>query len=427
MQKIPQIVRERLKAGAAISGHPDANALTAFAESSLPERERAGVLAHLAACGDCREIVALALPAIETGNTQSFALRVPWLAWPAFRWGFATAGVALLAIGVVEFEQRKLAPPGMLAKQVASTPVPHPLPVQTSSQATSSVPPATASEAISDKSLGKSMVSAKMVSAKKEARRAAEGEPRLLGKPMSPQPQSALVVQAGSPALVAKPAPAPIPPASQMVTVPVQNEAAEVQSADSQAARLQIPSNAEPVFDSNSGYNSAPLTRAKPANIAPLASGTAAAVLATSRWSITAVGGLERSLDRGKTWQDVNVDVNTALAGAGAATVGPTIKGTVKQNSMSTQPVLKAAVTPVFFRAVTAAGSEVWAGGSHAALFHSVDGGDHWTRILPSSSGVVLTGDVVSIEFPDLLHGTVTTSTPEIWMTVDDGRSWQKQ
>jgi Photosynthesis system II assembly factor YCF48/Putative zinc-finger len=419
MEKIPQIVRERLKAGAAISGHPDANALTAFAESSLPERERAGVLAHLAACGDCREIVALALPAIETGNTRSSALRVPWFAWPAFRWGFATAGVALLSIGVVEFEQRKPAPPGMLAKQVASTPVPNPLQVQTSSQATSSVPPATA-EAISGKSLGESIVSAK-----KEARRAAE-EPRLRGKPMSPQPQTALAFQAGSPALVAKQAPSPIPPASQMITVPVQNEATEVPGGDSQAARVQIPSNAEPVFDSNLGYNSAPLTRAKPANITPIASGTAGAVLATSRWSVTAVGGLERSLDQGKTWRDVNVDVNTALAATGASTVGPMINGTVKQNSMSTQPVLKA-VTPVFFRAVTAAGSEVWAGGSHAALFHSVDGGDHWTRILPSSSGVVLTGDVVSIEFPDLLHGTVTTSTPEIWMTVDDGQSWQKQ
>jgi photosystem II stability/assembly factor-like uncharacterized protein len=40
---------------------------------------------------------------------------------------------------------------------------------------------------------------------------------------------------------------------------------------------------------------------------------------------------------------------------------------------------------------------------------------------------VVLTGDVVRIEFPDPQHGTVTTSTPEIWITTDDGQSWQKQ
>jgi hypothetical protein len=423
MQKIPQIIHERLKAGAAVSGHPDANALTAFAESSLSERERASVLAHLAACGDCREIVALALPAIETGHTVSFALRTPWFAWPAFRWGFATAGVALLAIGVAEYEQRKPAGSGPVAKQVAAMPVPTQLGAQTSSQSTLSVPPATASGPVSDKSRAKSVVSAK-----KEARRVAEGKDTFRGVFVSPQPQTVLAVQGTSPALVAKQAPAPIPPASQMVTVQVQSEAVAVQSTDSQVAQVKAPSSTEQLFDSNSGYNAAPLTRAKPANLTTVPAGTAGTVLATSRWSITAVGGLERSLDQGKTWQNVSVGVNTALAAAGAAIGGPMMKTAAKQNSTSAaQPAFKAATTPVFFRAVTAAGSEVWAGGSSAALFHSVDGGDHWTRILPASSGVVLTGDVVSIEFPDPQHGTVTTSTPEIWITVDDGQSWQKQ
>ena len=62
MQNVPKIVRERLKAAPPATEHPDANALTAFAERVLPERERALVFDHLARCGDCRDVVALALP-----------------------------------------------------------------------------------------------------------------------------------------------------------------------------------------------------------------------------------------------------------------------------------------------------------------------------------------------------------------------------
>jgi len=40
--------------------HPDAEALTAFAEQMLSDAERASVLAHMAECGRCREVVFLA-------------------------------------------------------------------------------------------------------------------------------------------------------------------------------------------------------------------------------------------------------------------------------------------------------------------------------------------------------------------------------
>ena len=65
MQNVPKIVRERLKAATPAVDHPDADVLTAFAERSLPKREQGVVLEHLARCGDCRDIVALALPATE--------------------------------------------------------------------------------------------------------------------------------------------------------------------------------------------------------------------------------------------------------------------------------------------------------------------------------------------------------------------------
>ena len=117
MQNVPEIVRRRLEAatpsadhssGSHLSdNHPDANALTAFAERSLGQDERALVLEHLGRCSDCRDIVALALPAMEPVEPALRPAATGWLTWPALRWGFVAAGiVAITALGVVEYQRR---------------------------------------------------------------------------------------------------------------------------------------------------------------------------------------------------------------------------------------------------------------------------------------------------------------------------------
>ena len=40
--------------------HPDAESLNAFAEKALPERERGQIVAHLAGCSRCRQVIFLA-------------------------------------------------------------------------------------------------------------------------------------------------------------------------------------------------------------------------------------------------------------------------------------------------------------------------------------------------------------------------------
>lgn len=69
--------------------HPDADQISAFVDRALPVHEREEMLAHLAECADCRETVALSLPAIENApvaagekksKTWSWGLR---LLWPA--------------------------------------------------------------------------------------------------------------------------------------------------------------------------------------------------------------------------------------------------------------------------------------------------------------------------------------------------------
>jgi hypothetical protein len=114
MTEVPKIVHDRLRAAelARAAGsplHPDADQLTAFAEKSLLPAERDGVLLHLAACGDCRELVALALPpeaVVVPGTVENEAVRTPlktqpeksWmtaLAWPTLRWAALAAGVVV--------------------------------------------------------------------------------------------------------------------------------------------------------------------------------------------------------------------------------------------------------------------------------------------------------------------------------------------
>jgi hypothetical protein len=51
--------------------HPDAESLNAFAEQALPERERGQIVAHLAVCSRCRQVIFLAQQAAEEMETAA--------------------------------------------------------------------------------------------------------------------------------------------------------------------------------------------------------------------------------------------------------------------------------------------------------------------------------------------------------------------
>ena len=108
MSEIPKIVRQRLQqADNASVPHPDANVLTAFAESSLLPAERTSVLDHLSHCVECREVLAFALPAMEAGQAVLPVPRRSGLSWPTLRWAFVSAGIVALSVfGFVEYGHR---------------------------------------------------------------------------------------------------------------------------------------------------------------------------------------------------------------------------------------------------------------------------------------------------------------------------------
>ena len=112
---------------------------------------------------------------------------------------------------------------------------------------------------------------------------------------------------------------------------------------------------------------------------------------ATSRWTLSPAGAVQRSLDSGKTWQKIAVASN------------------------------------VVFRAIAANDSDVWAGGSAGALYHSADAGQHWTQVNVSLDGKPLTADIIRVEFSDSQHGRLVTSNDETWVTSDGGASWHSE
>jgi Putative zinc-finger len=57
--------------------HPDAESLSAFAENALADQERERIMAHLAMCGRCREVVFLAHDAVEEMEPALVAAAAP--------------------------------------------------------------------------------------------------------------------------------------------------------------------------------------------------------------------------------------------------------------------------------------------------------------------------------------------------------------
>jgi len=111
--------------------------------------------------------------------------------------------------------------------------------------------------------------------------------------------------------------------------------------------------------------------------------------VAMPQWTLSPQGLVQRSLDAGKSWQNVRV-----ASGAG-------------------------------FRALSSVGTDVWVGGSGGALYHSSDSGQTWTRVTPISAGRKLESDITHVDFSDPMNGTVTTASGEVWNTSDGGQSWQ--
>ena len=437
MEKLPKIVQQRLQGPAKPGIHPDPDLLTAFAEKSLNDRERAHVLQHLAECADCRSVMSLAMPEIEPARAPSLD-RSRWLSWPVLRWGALAACIVVVSAAVTLRYERRPAVEPPLAERAAAAPTDLRLEGEVSKQpgqklAANIAPPslsgserdfgaagklakrrekgtetgmmaAQAEESVSpalamdQNKKGQELTNNRLASI--DAVRSAEKP----AEPAAPVPLSAAKTagpgqqtkarndavdfsdRASTQAVMVGNAPAPVPEAAQ----PAERKAKDESRTNESQKQVQAVSGgasagslADRKADTLSGLTA-------PAATVQYA-GRLRAGNSTLRWTLSADGVLQRSFDSGKTWQTIPVANN------------------------------------VTFRALAANDSDIWLGGAAGALYHSSDAGQHWTRIKPVVDGKSLAADIVTVEFSDSQHGKVITGNREIWTTSDAGATWQRQ
>jgi hypothetical protein len=429
MRNVPKIVQARLPR-ASDEIHPDADLLTAFAERSLGESERGQVMEHLARCGDCRDVVALALPAIDdavpasssNSNVRSGSLIPTWLTWPTLRWGVVTAGIVLVtSVGLLQYKER--------TQQNAAL-IPGPAQHEEKASAPLQSPQHYSDVAEQATVMGPEM--AKQIPSRPMGRASAGRGIRTDALALAQTPNEASGVRSLNPA-----APSP----SILAAHPVDGSgASQMGMVHAESARMadqseqRLAQNQTQPLLQKQGANSLDVVKAKD-SVEPQAGSSVAPAVAIPnlslqnglrafpRWAISSSGALQRSSDAGKTWEEVDV---SETAPANAMQTESTME--LKTQYRNKKAGKKDQANPVvIFRAVAAVGPEVWAGGSSAMLYHSLDSGSHWTRVVPLEANGALTGDILSIEFLDPQHGTVATSAGEVWLTSDDGQVWHKQ
>ena len=382
MTEVPKIVHQRLRTGARPGvdrDHPQSDLLNAFAEQALSQTERENVLAHLALCAECRDIVVIALPPMtvpepaalleaESPRNLFEGTRRKSFLWPGLRWAALAAGIAV-AVFFARPELQHLKTAAIHASAPAGA---------------QSVPDLTASQAPVDNGSAPNSGPAKSQAPALQEMTGTNPN-RSVGMNQNPASTTANTSDNHQPKQFGNAnAKEPIPNASSPLI------------ADAGTFSHQL---AEPTRN-----QMAPIVRAKPPLDAPLgqsagaqlqpgaeskeSAGSATEVLKESpQWTIVA-GALNRSLDGGRTWQTVLGMQNSLLCYASR-------------------------------------GRHVWVAGHAGALLHSADGGATWTSITVSRDGQPLSADVTSISLQPPTAISLTTVGKGTWSSADDGKTWE--
>jgi hypothetical protein len=435
MEQLPKIVQQRLQGPAKPGLHPDPDLLTAFAEKSLNDRERAHVLQHLVECADCRDVLSLAMPGIQPALAPG-PERSNWLSWPVLRWGALAACVVVVSAAVtLRYEHQESL--RSVAEKVPAAPADLKLEDEVTGQPGQklavNLPPPSPAE------LGRDFGAAGKLAKQRAKNPAAATMAGEAGAPALALEQDKKVqelsndrlavdsVRSGDVPVGTVPAAAPAPSSaaktagiegqfrtrndgldysskasSNAVTVgsatPAREEAAQTaeRKAKDESRTNETHKEAQAAGDAGSvgvlEDRKADTFSGLTVQGGPIAhAGRLRAGNNLPRWTLSADGALQRSFDSGKTWQTVPVASN------------------------------------VVFRALAANDSDIWVGGAAGALYHSSDAGQHWARITPVVDGKSLSSDIVTVEFSDPQHGKLVTANRETWTTIDAGNTWQRQ
>jgi hypothetical protein len=389
MTEIPKLVHGRLRAAVSSNGaegsHPDANVLNAFAEQALSLTERENVLAHLALCVTCRDVLLTALPEIVVPapvvEVETQAIPTPTaktrqrkaFLWPSLRWVMLAAGVVTAIL---------LARPGFehlrsSSRNRAASSVQQPAIAELGAQAKVGQTGMPSSEAEPKSDSPPSNDVSRVPQRRELAIGASEPKP----KSRAQESQKRATTASGKLAINGQKT------VGEPTAVITENNASSNGN--------PFPTGSEPT----------PIVRAKPALetqgqaqqiLAPDKSQTqeggalASVVLAQSPQWVVEGGVLRRSSDSGRSWQTVLQPTNSLLCYASR-------------------------------------GPEMWVGGRKGTLLRSTDGGASWSGITVSVGGKALSSDIknISVQNPGMI--LLLTTEDEQLTSFDAGRTWEQK
>jgi len=450
MEKFPDIAKARL-AAQRHGPHPDAEQLSAFSENALGTGERESVLAHLATCVDCRDIVGLA----AAGRPSDAAVAKPargGFRWATFQWASVAASVAIVTIAVLVVgprQPKREQPANETAqlKQEPASPAPAVAPSESAANEAAnragksalkaatnegvaprreadakldrdSKPKAKAESGyvadgvnITDGGFGgigvysrvygsKSSGGAGNAAANDEKKQADTAAPAAKSASpaqysnVAPSPRQTDSLAGGRIAGENRPAPATVQAqtnAAQAPPAPVADKEELQKRTQNEIGKDQQPTAASVAASTES----VELSKARVAQKAAKgASATSAGIVSTRfdsgtvLWRI-ASGHIQSSVNSAASWQDRNP------------------------------------AKDVQWTAVAALGQQIWVGGKSGAVWVSRDAGQSWAKVSLTGDDIVPLGDVTSIKIANPLLADVLLGNGDDWQTTDGGKSFR--
>lgn len=481
MPELPNLLRQRLAEthNGASREHPDADSITAYVEESLPAAERQTVVTHLSVCEPCREVVALSQPQLPESAIQTVIkpAAVSWwrrLFTPSFGLAASVAAMAIIAVLVLQLPQRAVPPSAQSTQQAKVTAPNVTAPGDQASppeakEPLAAPPSETPSASASALDLAVPAKEAQVQKKREESTRArtaggftAPAPPPPPAKasvltaglqkkdyvntnffaansgdkvvldgqsdgdfPSAPQPQVAptngvFIANNGKPAIFSDIPAAnadgksdvriltPQPPAERFgCTFPL----CKIVEKGARSVLRRTPGTIPAIRSNTLTYStmsgdkfSADLQKSGPAEVAAAPEKPEA-------------GGLERS----EAFSPSAISSSRSRLLESAPTLwrvagGKLIKSVAQSQWEDAYP---AAGGSLEFACVSARGADVWAGGSHASLIHSRDGGLTWESVKLGDA----TGTIVNIISGGLIL-QVKTSDNQIWSSPDGGKTW---
>ena len=494
MPELPNLLRQRLAGtqnGPAevhpeatvhpeVTVHPDADTLTAYVEQLLSAPERQSVVAHLAMCEPCREVVVLSqreLPELATQTVLAPAPVSPWrrLLRPAFGLAASVAAMALIAVMVLRLPQKSTqqaaSPSSKETQQAKATPMGD----QTATPESKPAAPAPSGNTPVSSTARMDLDRNALDRNANEARAQMKRE----------EPARARMAATGGdlPSMAPPPPPAKVPALTAGLQKKdfVNTDFFAANNADVVLAgqsRNDFPSAPQPqtaaagtLFSANNkitGFSDIPTNTAGTSNVRILTPTPPSKPLTYK------LGQLASATVRGLHLH-TNIAPNLRAGALGASTMGEpgSFSATLLKNptaeiksapekadagslaasdalspgALSANSYASGESTPTSWKVVggkliksagqsqweeaypgagfefsfvTARGNDVWAGGSHASIIHSRDGGQTWETV---RLGEAATGTIVSI-MAGTLNVQVKTSDNQLWSSTDAGKTW---